>query len=218
MAREIQAAHFALPLTTSYNLAGLPFAYPPLALYLAAFLDQLGPWTLLDLLRWLPLILNLLAIPAVYWLARLLLDNNRDADFAIIAFVLLPESFRWFIMGGGLTRSTGFLFAILTLCELVLLFRNGGWRHVFLAGLFRRPDAPQPPADGLVCADQRDRVLALPRPHAHRPPSGDSSGGHRLGRLGALVGVRPSARHGAGCVPVRSQSRVGRSTPACCAS
>lgn len=41
MARDIQAANFKLPLETSYNLAGIPFAYPPLALYIAAVGDAL---------------------------------------------------------------------------------------------------------------------------------------------------------------------------------
>ncbi len=136
MILDIQAARFALPLTTSYNGGALPFAYPPLALYAGALLDALGPWTALDVLRWLPLALNLLAIPAFYRLARLLLGRGRDADFAVFAFVLLPESFRWFIMGGGLTRSAGFLFALLTLSELVLLLRGPGRRHVVLTGIF----------------------------------------------------------------------------------
>lgn len=35
MTRELQGAHYALPVYTSYNSAQIPFAYPPLAFYIA---------------------------------------------------------------------------------------------------------------------------------------------------------------------------------------
>ena len=37
MIRDLKANQFVLPVLTSYNHAAIPFAYPPLGLYLGAF-------------------------------------------------------------------------------------------------------------------------------------------------------------------------------------
>ncbi len=69
MVRELQANHFRLPLFTSYNGTNIPFAYPPLAFYLAGILQSLTQWDLLSIFRFLPFFINLLCIPAFYSLA-----------------------------------------------------------------------------------------------------------------------------------------------------
>jgi len=38
MVRDLQAAHYHLPAFTSYNDAGIPYAYSPLGFYLAGLL------------------------------------------------------------------------------------------------------------------------------------------------------------------------------------
>jgi len=43
MARDLKRAHYALPGEKSYNGADLPFAYPPLGIYLAALADSALP-------------------------------------------------------------------------------------------------------------------------------------------------------------------------------
>ncbi len=125
MARDIQEARFLLPATTSYNGLGIPFAYPPLALYVAAALDYAGPWSLLDIVRFLPLVANVLAIPLFYLLARAMLPHRYMAMAGVVVFALLPRSFLWQIGGGGLTRSLGFLFAVVALWRGYLLFKEG---------------------------------------------------------------------------------------------
>ena len=132
MIQELQDARYALPACTSYNGAGIPFAYPPLGLYLAGLLDEIGPWSLLDVLRYLPLVANLLSIPAFHALSRDLLPP-RAAIFATFAFALLPGSFTWQIMGGGVTRSPGFTFAILAIWQVHRLYTRGGRRHLVAA-------------------------------------------------------------------------------------
>ena len=42
MARELRLNGFALPAYTSYNNFNIPFAYPPLGLYVTGFLSVLG--------------------------------------------------------------------------------------------------------------------------------------------------------------------------------
>ena len=133
MTQELQRNGYRLPAYTAYNGAGIPFAYPPLGLYLAGLVDAVGPWSLLDVFRFLPLVLNVLTIPAFYALACDLLPTKTAAGYAVLAFALLPGSFAWQIMGGGVTRAPGFLFAILAIRQGYLLFARGQARHLWSA-------------------------------------------------------------------------------------
>lgn len=128
MVRDIQQANYALPDFISYNGDHIPFAYPPLPFYFAAIVDQLGPWSLLDVIRFLPLIFSVITVPAVYLLARRLLPNEFMAGIAAMAFALLPRAFNWEIAGGGLTRAPGMLFAVLAIHQA----------HVFYSERTRR--------------------------------------------------------------------------------
>jgi len=48
----------------------------------------------------------------------------------------LPESFRSYLMGGGITRAPGFLFAVLALGELASVYPQPRASHVILSALF----------------------------------------------------------------------------------
>ncbi len=115
MIGDLQANGYRLPDYTSYNGGDIPFAYPPLALYLGALLADFTPLTVIDVLRFVPMTVSTLTIVAFALLARDALGRSLPAGAATIAFALLPRTFVWMIMGGGLTRSLGFLFAILGL-------------------------------------------------------------------------------------------------------
>ncbi len=132
MARDLQDSGFRLPAETSYN-GGLPFAYPPLGIYLAAALDRLGPWSLIDVMRLLPMSLNVLSVGVFALLAAELLRPRRLAWIAALWFALLPMAYVWVIMGGGITRAVGQLFSLLALWQAVRLARTG--RRGPLAGL-----------------------------------------------------------------------------------
>src|SRR5262245_6281719 len=115
MAQELQAAHFRLPAFSAYNSLGIPFAYPPVGLYLAALVDALTPLSLLDAFRLLPLLAACLTLPAA-WLLICDLALAREVRLAAIAaFALMPTGYVWLIVGGGVTRSPSFLFALLSL-------------------------------------------------------------------------------------------------------
>ncbi len=111
MANELADARLALPATTSYNGARIPFAYPPLALYATAAIHMTTGASVLALLRFLPLLANLGAVAVCFLLARSILGTTSRAGLAALILVLLPRSYEYLIMGGGLTRSFGFLFA-----------------------------------------------------------------------------------------------------------
>jgi hypothetical protein len=123
MAREIASAHYALPATTSYNGDAIPFAYPPLPFYLTTALAQALSLPALVVVRYLPLVANLLATVAFVALARSLL-GRRAAFFAAAAFVVVPRSYEWLVMGGGLTRSVGLVFALVALAQARALYRQ----------------------------------------------------------------------------------------------
>jgi hypothetical protein len=130
MARDLQAAHYHLPAFTSYNEARIPYGYSPLGFYLAAALDDLTPLTLMDAFRWLPLVVSCLIVVAFAALARTLLASRAAVVASVVAFALVPRSFIWMLMGGGLTRSLGLLFALVTLRQLVRMYTTRSWRLV----------------------------------------------------------------------------------------
>lgn len=129
MILDLQRAGYALPEFVSYNSARIPFAYPPLAFYLAGLLSDLTRLQPVDILRFLPVAISCLTIPAFALLSRSVLGTSLAGTSAVFAFALLPSSFRWVIMGGGLTRSVGYLFALLALHRLCILYREGGSRQ-----------------------------------------------------------------------------------------
>ena len=130
MILDLQANNFSLPDFATYNNADLPFAYPPLAFFLTGRLANLFRIPLLDLIRILPAIISTLAIPAFYLLAKEVSDSNLQIIFGTFAFTLLPRVFAWHIMGGGITRSFGFLFAILTMTSAYRFYNGHETRHL----------------------------------------------------------------------------------------
>jgi len=134
--QDLQETKTILPTYSSYNNSNIPFGYPPLGFFIAAFLSRSLSTPILDLIRLLPPILSCLTIPAFFLLARKLLPSAFQVVSATFAFALLPTAFDWLIVGAGLTRATGFLFAILTLIQIHSLFTTSQNRNIFLATLY----------------------------------------------------------------------------------
>jgi hypothetical protein len=129
MTRELQNANYALPEFTTYNFKSIPFAYPPLAFYVAGLLEDMTPAGLTTVYQYLPLALNVLSIGAFYLLARSMV-GPRTAGLAVIVFAMLPRSFTWLIVGGGMTRSLAFLLAILATWMIYLFYTRREWRFL----------------------------------------------------------------------------------------
>lgn len=110
---EILVNHFRMPQTTDYNFLNIPLAYPPLAFYLAAALAKITGVAPLVMMQYLPPILSSFTIPAFYYLSKSLSSSTKLPYLSTIIFMLIPQSWIWLIMGGGLTRSLALLFAIL---------------------------------------------------------------------------------------------------------
>jgi hypothetical protein len=129
MVRGLQASHYALPSVTTYNSSDIPFAYPPLGLYVAGFIDDFTPISLLTVFRFLPMIVSSLTLAAFFAFARRILESRAAVVTAVFVFGLLPAAMQWMIMGGGLTRSFGFLFAILAIGQIHAMYTSRSpWR------------------------------------------------------------------------------------------
>ena len=136
MIRDLRLNHYLLPDFTTYNFFDIPFTYPPLGLYLAAVLRDVFGLPELEALRWLPVIANLISIYAVYLLATKILSDHSRAAIASAFYALTPGSYDWFIMGGGLTRSFGYLFLLFSLYFFIRTLQIGTLKNVLLASLF----------------------------------------------------------------------------------
>lgn len=136
MLRDLQANHYLLPAYTTYNAANIPFAYPPLGFYLTGLISDLFCWPLLDAMRFIPVILNVLAIPVFFLFAHELLQSKTQAALATILFSLAPRMFEWRMMGGGITRAPGLIFALLTLYHVYRLYTTSKPKHVLLSIFF----------------------------------------------------------------------------------
>jgi hypothetical protein len=135
MAHDLQTGGYRLPAFTSYNQLEIPFAYPPLGFYAAALLADLTPLSLFDAFRFLPFVATSLTLPAFYLLARSLLTSRVAVLAALLAFALIPRTFIWLLMGGGVSRSLGFLFAILALYFVHRLYARRDSRAILPATL-----------------------------------------------------------------------------------
>jgi hypothetical protein len=115
MTRDIQANSFHLPFFTSYNNIQIPLVYPPLAFYFSGSLSSLTGWSLIKIYQLVPAVIASLCIPAFYLLASNLIKSKAKTALGTLLFALIPGGFYWLVMGGGITRSFGFLFSLLTL-------------------------------------------------------------------------------------------------------
>lgn len=150
MASDLQANSFLLPEMASYNGGDIPYAYPPLGIYVTAALDSFVGVDPMFSARWLPFLVNLVTIVAVFFVSREILGNGSSALLAGVLFPLLPHSYRWAIMGGSLTRSFGFLFMALAALSVHRSLRRGGFRDSCLAGLAISGAVLSHPEEGLL--------------------------------------------------------------------
>lgn len=134
MVRDLQANNYHLPLYTTYNNLNIPFAYPPLAFFIAGWLNDYLKIDLLVLFRFLPVIFSILTIPVVYLLAREFFENEV-AFLATFTFALLVPGYQWLIVGGGLTRSPAFFTGTIALWVSLKWFKSGHLRYAVLTGV-----------------------------------------------------------------------------------
>jgi hypothetical protein len=136
MTRDLQSSHFALPTITTYNQSNIPFAYPPLGFYITGAIQSLSKISLLVLFTYLPAIFSALAILAFYFLALQFTNDQLKAALAALFYALIPKSFDWAIMGGGVTRAPALCFSFLTLAFAYRLLTTKDSRNILPTALF----------------------------------------------------------------------------------
>ncbi len=151
MIGDLKANGFLLPAFTTYNHLNIPFAYPPLSLYAGALLSGLGIPTI-EIMRWLPPLVSTLSILAFYWMASVMLGSRPTAALSAMAYALMPRSFSWYVMGGGLSRTFGILFLLLACGSAWALFSQGGRKYIWLTALFGAAAVLSHPETGLHTA------------------------------------------------------------------
>jgi hypothetical protein len=134
MVDDLRANKFILPRFTTYNQLYIPYAYPPLGFYLGALASLLFGLDSTQVVRWVPAFFASLSVPAFYLLALRLLKNKFHAAVSTLLFALMPRALSWFVMGGGLTRSPGQFFMLLTLAVVIRLYEENRRSDIFLAG------------------------------------------------------------------------------------
>ncbi len=129
---------FKLTEFTSYNAADIPNAYPPLAFYLVGSIKAVTGIPVMALLLYLPFVISVLTIPVFYAVTKIFFSEDQiSRAIAVYLFATLPRSFEWFVMGGGITRSLGFIFALAALvfyCNAISKKKIG--IDLVLAGIF----------------------------------------------------------------------------------
>ena len=132
MIRDIRNAGMSLPGATTYNGGGIPFDYPPLALWVAALM----PADPITIVRFAGPLVAILTVPAVYLIASELLPGRPYAYVSTLFYAIVPRGWEWLIAGGGLTRAPGLLFALLGIWQLLRMYRTGHSRNAVGAALF----------------------------------------------------------------------------------
>jgi len=136
MIEALQQNNFRLPEYVQYNGLNIPFAYPPFAFYLAGSISKAFDVSLFQILLWMPAVILIAVIPAIFHLSNLLLKSRLQAGLAAFLYAMLPRSITWLIMGGGVTRSLGQLFLILASINIYLLFTAKQKKHLAFSVLF----------------------------------------------------------------------------------
>ncbi len=133
---SIQENNFKLPSFINYNQLNIPFAYPPLAFYIAGAISSAFQIPPIQVMTWMPAIVLVLTLPFVFFLARLLTNSIFQASIAVFFYALLPRTILWFIMGGGITRSLGHLLLIIASSQLYLLIIKRNRQYIFSSIVF----------------------------------------------------------------------------------
>ncbi|MEK6191317.1 MAG: hypothetical protein AABM41_03210 [Chloroflexota bacterium] len=114
MVDDLRRAGFVMPPVTSYNAADIPFVYPPLGLYGAALLGELLSLSSLDSVRLVATLLSLATVGTFAVLALRLLPAGAAAG-AVLMYGLMPHAYDPIVAGGGVTRGSGVLLAMLAM-------------------------------------------------------------------------------------------------------
>jgi hypothetical protein len=188
MASDLSGNGFALPAFTTYNGEAIPFAYPPLAIYLTSAIAALLGIDSIAVLGWLPALLSTASVLALFLVASEILQSRWRGLVAAAAFALMPHSYLWLVGGGGLTRSLGLLLALLGLQQGVRMMRAHEPRNIAATGALGGLTLLSHPQAALFLAAS---LLILVGFHAYRGPRRTIVQNLVLAGIGGVVVASP---------------------------
>lgn len=138
LVRAVQAGGWLPPweLAALYGGGDLPFVYPPLGVYMAAWLSAWWNIPALDFFQVFPAVASLLLIPLMYWLSWTLLRTKALTFTATLAFMLMGAPLQWLIEGAGTVRVVGLVLALIALTRVYALIVRHSENDLFPASLF----------------------------------------------------------------------------------
>lgn len=134
--KQILENGFQLPHLISYNNLNLPFAYPPLGFYFAAFIQKVINGNLIELFRWIPVFWSCSTVFAFYFLANELFEDKHKASLATFVYATLFSAFFLVIAGGGITRGPGLVFSLISILFWIRFTKNSLNLEIIWSGLF----------------------------------------------------------------------------------
>lgn len=135
IAEAIIANGMVPPTEYDFNNYTLPLAYPPLGLWLAAAVSKVTGADLLLVAAWYPFALNLILMAGFVLLLRAMKLPWMVIVLASALFFFQDRTFKFLIMGGGITRGTGAMFAIFAMWAAVRMFETPRLGWVVTAGV-----------------------------------------------------------------------------------
>jgi hypothetical protein len=136
LVKDLITNKFHLPEYSTFNNANIPFIYPPLGIYIIGMIETITKVDRLYLFRFIPMIITILTILSFYFLALQINRNKWEALASTTAFSVLPMSFTWLILGGGVTRAFGAFFGTIAITFAINFIKSGEWKIGILASIF----------------------------------------------------------------------------------
>jgi hypothetical protein len=133
MAETISQGGYSLPSRIPYYTpGGIPFGYPPLMFYIAAFLLDIGIQKL-AFARFFPIIPMSISLVIYTYFATKIFDDYIKSSVAATVIATSPAVFQYTLTAGGFVRATGLLFTTIGLFTAIRAFRENSWYYTFFS-------------------------------------------------------------------------------------
>jgi hypothetical protein len=136
MSEQISYANFVLPMETpNYGPGGIPFAYPPLGLYLfSVFIKLTGK--VYFYLHWAPPVFTIFSLIPLYYLIIELFHSSVAAALSVVIAATSQDLYVSHSWAAGIVRAPGFIFALLAIYTFHRYQNRPSEKLFFLPGAF----------------------------------------------------------------------------------
>ncbi len=126
MAEAVATGNYRIPQTALFDGRAFESFFPPLGVMLAVFIDRQTGGTLFDLFQTLPGQLSIVTVPLVYILSLRLTGAKWLSFTTALVFGFMPVTTNWMVVGSGIVRTPGYIFALLAIHQgyALLVWRN----------------------------------------------------------------------------------------------